>query len=59
MALHLGLKEPSSLTALVPRRKSQEPSIPHLGACEQALVCSSVKWDSIACLLRLQSVAGA
>lgn len=51
MALPSGLKEPSGLTALAPRRKSQGLSVPHLCACEQALVCSSVKWDSIACLL--------
>ena len=50
-ALHSGLKEHSGLTALASERKSQGPSTPHLCACEQALVCFSVKWDSITCLL--------
>lgn len=31
----------------------------HHCVCEQALVCSSVKWDNITCLPELQSLARA
>lgn len=60
LALSSGLREHSGLTALAlalslrvwgPNSTFSETLCTSLHVCEQASVCSSVKWDSIPCLL--------
>lgn len=50
VALSSGLKEHAGLTALALRIKIPGTLCPSLCVCEQASVCSSVKWDTITCL---------